>query len=339
MLFVRSLLLRTNDNLFHITDIRVFPTMSATHCKRLILATVASVSVLMNGCVTYPEMTETPSYRIDSEIPVDLSIASVLTQDTCEDVFHRYLLNHETTAPNQTVAGFDANGSGIAAGDLDQDGLLDLVIGGYAQPNSIFWNNGNLEFDSQPIGDGLTREVQLVDVDGDQRLDIATTRRGAGIAVWRNTGSADRTNMFERLVLPGIDRPLYSMDWWDVDGDGDLDLGAATYDAELKDLFGSEFLINNSGGVYLFSLEEGKYHMQQLAQSAQGLATLFLDVTGDQAPEMLIGNDFATPDFIFQQQNGTWTSIEPFTVTTHSTMSLAAGDINNDGTRICLRQT
>lgn len=268
---------------------------------------------------------------VETSVPVEVQVATERGETVCDNSFHRHALNHETTAPEWTVAGFDANGSGIATGDLDRDGRLDLVLGGYAQPNTILWNDGDLRFKPQPLGEGLTREVQLVDVDGDGWLDIATTRRGSGLAVWRNTGADERAAMFERMVLPGIDRPLYSMDWLDVDGDGDLDLGAATYDAELKDLFGSEFLMNNSGGVYLFSAEEGKFHLQQLALQAQGLATLFLDVTGDGAAELLVGNDFATPDFIWRQDNGNWTAIEPFDVTTHSTMSLSAGDINNDG--------
>ena len=305
--------------------------MSAKNRNRFKAGLAFLIALSLAGCVL-PQVPPTPEPpRVETSVPVEVQVATEHGETACDDSFHRHVLNHETTASEWTVAGFDANGSGIAAGDLDRDGRLDLVLGGYAQPNTILWNDGGLRFAPQPLGEGLTREVQLVDVDGDGRLDIATTRRGSGLAVWRHTGAAERAAMFERMVLPGIDRPLYSMDWRDVDGDGDLDLGAATYDAELKDLFGSEFLMNNSGGAYLFRAEEGKFRLQQLTLQAQGLATLFLDVTGDGAAELLVGNDFATPDFILQQDNGHWTAIEPFDVTTHSTMSLTAGDVNNDG--------
>ena len=305
--------------------------MSAENRNRFRVGLAFLIALATAGCVL-PQVPQTPTPpTIETSVPVTLSVATMHGTGACDDSFHRHALAHETTAPDWTVAGFDANGSGIAAGDLDRDGRLDLVLGGYAQPNTILWNDGGLSFKPQALGEGLTREVQLVDVDGDGRLDIATTRRGSGLAVWRNTGAAERAAMFERMVLPGIDRPLYSMDWLDADGDGDLDLGASTYDAELKDLFGSEFLMNNAGGVYLFSAEDGRFRLQQLELQAQGLATLFLDVTGDGTAELLVGNDFATPDFIFRRDDGGWSAIEPFAVTTHSTMSLSAGDVNNDG--------
>ena len=305
--------------------------MSAENRNRFRAGLTFLITLSLAGCVLpqIPPTPETP--RVETSVPVEVRVATEPGATACDNSFHRHTLPHETTAPEWTVTGFDANGSGIAAGDLDRDGRLDLVLGGYAQSNTILWNAGNLSFEPQPLGEGLTREVQLVDVDGDGLLDIATTRRGSGLAVWRNTGADERAAMFEPMVLRGIDRPFYSMDWLDVDADGDLDLGAATYDAELKDLFGSEFLMNHAGGVYLFSMENGRFRLQQLTLQAQALATLFLDVTGDGTAELLVGNDFATPDFIFQQEADGWHTIEPFDVTTHSTMSLSAGDINNDG--------
>ncbi len=269
-----------------------------------------------------------------ASIVSDISVTSEFRpfQDgSCDHSFKLHVLSHETTAAGFTVRGFDSNGSGVSAGDLDGDGDLDLVLGGYAQPSTVLWNDGQLRFSSQALGTGQVREVQLVDVDGDGLLDIVTTRRGAGLEVWQNRDAEERTQRFTPLVLVGVAIPLYSIDWTDVEGDGDLDLGGATYDAELLDMFGSEFMMGNTAGVYLFQQQDGRYNMTKLATEAQGLASMFLNVSGDSRLELLVGNDFAVPDMIFTPDEQGWVSVSPFVVTTHSTMSLAAGDINNDG--------
>ena len=265
-----------------------------------------------------------------SEVPVTSGFTPFQTSP-CDDSFVLRELDHATTAPQFAVRGFDSNGSGVAAGDLDQDGDLDLVLGGYAQPSTVLWNEGDLHFTAQPLGQGRVREVQVVDVNGDGLPDIVTTRRGAGLEVWQNHDTPERAQRFAPLVLAGVAIPLYSMDWADTDGDGDLDLGGATYDAELLDMFGSEFMMGDTAGVYLFHQQDGNFHMTKLETEAQGLASLFLDVLGDSRPELLIGNDFAVPDMIFTPEAQGWVAQTPFAVTTHSTMSLAAGDINNDG--------
>ncbi len=265
-----------------------------------------------------------------SAVPV-VSDFTPFQSNPCTDVFVPQDLDHATTATQFAVRGFDSNGSGVAAGDLDRDGDLDLVLGGYAQPSTVLWNEGNLNFTGQDLGHGLVREVQLVDVDGDGLLDVVTTRRGAGLEVWQNRDSADRTRRFVPLVLDGVAIPLYSLDWADTDGDGDLDLGGATYDAELLDMFGSEFMMGDTAGVYLFHRQDNRYHVTKLETEAQGLASMFLNVVGDVRPELLVGNDFAVPDMIFTPTAQGWAVHTPFAVTTHSTMSLAAGDVNNDG--------
>ncbi len=267
---------------------------------------------------------------IVSAVPVTTEFMPFQSQ-SCEGSFIPRDLAHITTAAGFAVRGFDSNGSGVAGGDLDGDGDLDLVLGGYAQPSTVLWNEGQLNFTAQPLGKGQVREIQLVDINGDSLLDIVTTQRGAGLQVWQNHNVPNRAQRFESLVLAGVTVPLYSMDWADVDGDGDLDLGGATYDAELLDMFGSEFMLGNTAGAYLFQQQDSLYHMTRLATEAQGLASLFLNVTGDTRPELLVGNDFAVPDMIFTRGDQGWIASFPFHVTTHSTMSLAVGDIDNNG--------
>lgn len=288
------------------------------------------MSWLLAACMPVPGDRPPAGIAVQSDMAVTLAYHA-FPDPPCTDSFVSHELPHTTTAPEFTVRGFESNGSGVAAGDLDQDGDLDLVLGGFAQPSTILWNEGNLHFEAQALGQGLVREVQLVDVDSDGWLDIATTRRGAGLSIWRNQPASARAGRFAPLVLSGVTRPLYSMDWADADGDGDLDLGGATYDAEMLDMFGSEFMMGDTAGVYIFQRQLESFHLVQLETAAQGLASLFMDLDGDRLPELLVGNDFAVPDMIFARTAGTWHPIHPFAVTTYSTMSLAAGDVNNDG--------
>ncbi len=289
------------------------------------------LAVFCGGC-TYPQTSGLyADVVVHSDVALALSGYALPGQSSCSGTFVPWDLPHATSAAQFAVRGFESNGSGVAAGDLDLDGDLDLVLGGFAQPSTVLWNEGNLAFQAEPLGDGLVREVQVVDLNADGWLDIVTSRRGAGLAAWRNTAQAPRADRFVPLVLEGVDQPLYALDWADADGDGDLDLGGATYDAELLEVFGSSFMMSDTGGAYLYLRHPRSYQSVQLAAEAQGLAALFMDATGNGLPELLIGNDFAVPDMAFVQTPAGWVSAHLFTNTTHSTMSLAAGDINNDG--------
>ncbi len=288
------------------------------------------LAIFLGGCTYHQTSGLYAGVAIHSDAALSLS-GQALAGPSCSGTFVPQDLPHTTSAAQFTVRGFESNGTGVAVGDLDLDGDLDLVLGGFAQPSTVLWNEGKLEFRAEPLGQGQTREVQIVDLDADGWLDIVTSRRGTGLAAWRNDIRSGRSDPFVPLILEGIDQPLYALDWADADGDGDLDLGGATYDAELLEMLGDDFMMSDVGGAYLYLRQPRSYRSIQLAPEAQGLAALFLDATGNSLPELLIGNDFAVPDMAFERTDSGWAPAEPFAYTTHSTMSLAAGDINNDG--------
>ena len=245
----------------------------------------------------------------------------------CGDSFVTHSLPHTTTVPGgDEVRMFEANGSGVGINDLDNDGLLDVVLANHGGANTILWNQGGLVFEPAPLGDGSTRAVTIVDLDGDGWQDIVFSRVASAPNLWVNQG--DR--QFAQEVLPGIAEPLYSINWADTDQDGDLDLVGATYDAELLTLIGAEFLESQIAGVYAYENTGSGFRPERLADEAQALALLLSDIDGDGRPEILVGNDFAVPDFSWTRSEGRWVALWPFEIMSHSTMSFDSADLNND---------
>ena len=156
------------------------------------------------------------------------------------------------------------------------------------------------------------------------------TQRTTPPIYWRNDGIAGQPG-FTRTHLSGVNEPAYAMTWGDPDGDGDLDLVTGSYDAELAQKLGNTFMFTDGVGVFYYENQGGVFSPTRLADKAQALAVFLADLNQDNRLDILVGNDFDMPDQIWLQQADGWQAAQPFAVTTHSTMSFDAGDINNDG--------
>lgn len=133
--------------------------------------------------------------------------------------------------------GYFYNGGGVAAGDFNNDGLIDLYFTGNLKPNRLYLNKGNFEFDDVTeragvgAADGWNTGVSLVDINADGWLDIYVCRSAAGNAKLRrnllfvNNGQSSPVTFTERAAEYGLDDSAYSTQaaFFDYDRDGDLD--------------------------------------------------------------------------------------------------------------------
>lgn len=306
--------------------------INCTSLKGITIALwLATFSILLGCQASSRAATDQPSFGSSKpQAPVTVTMRPLTPATTCRGRFLLHELDHTTTTDG-VIRMFAANGAGLAVNDLDSDGDLDLVVGSEAGPSSIFWNEGGLSFSKTQLSSGPTRAVTVLDMDADGRRDIVLTTNTGAINYWRNLGRREFTQEF----LPGIANPAYVINWGDLEGDGDLDLVTASYDAGFLTDRGNTYLMEGKGGVFVYTNDAGRFRPTRLAQEAQALALGLFDLNHDQRLDILVGNDFAARDQAWLQNAPSghpgWQIVTPFATTAYSTMSLDQGDLNNDG--------
>lgn len=151
-------------------------------------------------------------------------VASEMTGVTFTNV-----LSDQAAAQNQ----IRYNGSGVALGDIDNDGLCDIFLCGLESSNALYKNLGNLRFTNITASAGLATPPQdstgavLADVDGDNDLDLLVNAIGSGSRLYLNGGAGK----FTEIQNNGLTRRFgaTSAAFGDIDGDGFLELYVTNY--------------------------------------------------------------------------------------------------------------
>ena len=140
------------------------------------------------------------------------------------------------------------NGSGVAAGDVDGDGLVDLYFCRMGGPNVLYRNLGNWRFADVTESAGVACPdlnaggAVFADVDGDGDLDLLVSSIGQGTHLFLNDGRGH----FTRSSFGPLNGRYgaASMALADLDGDGTLDLYIANYrTVTLKDQPNTSFKV------------------------------------------------------------------------------------------------
>lgn len=252
------------------------------------------------------------------------------------------------------------NGSGLAAGDLNNDGLTDLFFCGNHANNTLYFNEGQLKFSDVTQQAGIVSKgkwstgATLVDINEDGWLDIYVSNSGPtnnreALANQLYVNNQDGT-FTEQAAAYGIadDSRTTQSAFFDMDNDGDLDLivmnhSLRNYDGNAvkwEAKFNSLDPMVQKQDVNTLYRNEGNGKFTDITREAGlykpgfGLGLAVSDFDENGFLDIYIANDYFIPDF-FYMNNGDGTFKDKInSKNSHISfyaMGCDAADINNDG--------
>ncbi|NBS26397.1 MAG: CRTAC1 family protein [Gammaproteobacteria bacterium] len=223
------------------------------------------------------------------------------------------------------------NSAGVAAGDYDGDGWVDLyVIRGTTGANLLFRNlkNGTFEEVGAAAGVNLTglenSSATFADFDGDGWLDlIVTGMNGTQVTLFKNDGDSTFTDITSSSGLTEMSLS-YGVSFADYDKDGDLDfwINHWLFAAE-----GSYLWRNNADGTFTDVTDQAGIPLDTTAD----FTTNFADINNDSWLDLLVSGDYGSSQVFTSNQDGTFELVTSAVITDENGMGGAVGDYDNDG--------
>ncbi|MFM1878587.1 MAG: hypothetical protein RLZZ241_1453 [Bacteroidota bacterium] len=256
------------------------------------------------------------------------------------------------------------NGGGVALGDINNDGLVDIFLTGNMVSNKLYLNLGNFKFQdiTEKAGVGGNKPwstgVTMADLNADGLLDIYVSNAGNMQGnnhdndLYINNGDLTFTEKAREYNLADTGFTTHAS-FFDYDKDGDLDayilnnsnipvssLGYAEQrEVRAQDWEGvphifrgvGDMLLRNDNGHFVDVSEQAGIYGSLIGF---GLGVLVSDFNQDMYPDIYVSNDFYERDYLYiNNQDGTFREeIEKWTGhLSLSAMGIDIGDINNDG--------
>ncbi len=260
-------------------------------------------------------------------------ILFVLLLQACKQEDHLFVLKSEGTASFHNNLEYTEafnpytyrnfyNGGGVALGDINNDGLLDIYFTGNLVDNKMYLNKGNWIFEDITESCGLacpnvwSSGACFVDINGDGWLDLYVCKAGKpGGDNRHNELFINKGNLKfeEQSAQYGLDVTGLSIQsaFFDYDRDGDLDcylLNNSLRSIGGFDLVkgrrnvpsenGNKFFENRGGRFYDVTEEAGIFS----SEIGFGLGITLSDFNLDGWTDIYISNDFFEKDYLYLNQ-------------------------------------
>jgi hypothetical protein len=246
--------------------------------------------------------------------------------------------------PEGSVRGYLA--VGLAWGDYDNDGWVDLYLTGNLDPNVLYHNKGDGTFRLSPLShevslpDATSGGADWVDFDNDGWLDLYVVNYGAN-ALFKNDAGQEFIDVTATAGVGDAGKGT-SAAWGDYDGDGYLDLYVVNWscmpECDPEDLGLSRDRLYRNDGDGTFTDVTGSL-LEEKTLGA-GFAVSFGDYDNDGDPDLYVVNDKMRNPIgnVLLRNDGAgcghwcWTDVseEAGADAVIHGMGLAVGDYNND---------
>ncbi len=298
---------------------------------------VAAVASALAGCAPVATATIPPT-----QTPTP-------TRTTAEwkftDVTEAAGINYEHRYANQFDLGENAlTAGGVAAGDFDRDGWIDLyVVQGDGGTSLLLRNRGDGSFEDVAAAAGVAvggrrgTGAIFADVDGDGWLDLLVLGiDGSPPLLFHNrAGTFEDASAASGLAFL---QDSYSAAFADYDRDGDLDLFVSHWGNRLSPGESTQNLWRNDGNGVFTDVSLASGISAAVARTVGPNLQLdftftpnFADIDNDGWPDLLVAADFGASRVLRNNRDGTFIDQTDAVISDENGMGGAVGDFDGDG--------
>lgn len=316
--------------------------ISQSHTVRRIIGIVITLFVIAN----FPQLVSIKSTLQHSKINmpfISTAYADVNSVPTYHPIFF--------SGADETYA--------MVVGDVNNDGIFDIIVGNYRQKNLVYINNGKNGFMTRAFGNSTpTTSLALGDLNNDGFLDIIVGNQNQQGIFYLN----DRAGNFPFGQPFGNTVSTNGLAVGDVNADGFLDIVAGnggqqsvvylnngftnfiahpfggtdpTESVALSDLNKDGFIdivVGNFDAPNVVYMNDGAGNFPTALPFGRSDSTTRVvvgDLDNDGSPDIVFGND-SEPGLIIYPNDGKGNFLN-YLYDTPKTQSIAVGDVNNDG--------